>query len=358
VWGTAAGALFTWEPWDFGLRKAEVTGAEASVGKARASEALTRLDVQNAAGAAFLAVIAADRAVIAAQADFDRRDVLARRVRVLVDNELRPGAEASRALAERAAANTRLIQAGAARLLARASLTRLLGLTQGSITIEASGVLDAAPPPAPGAPAPAAHPLLQVHQTAIDAARAEVDVLARTDRPRLFVQSSVFARGSGANPSGPFAGGTDGLGFERANWAAGVQIQFPNVFDFASLGARRASAAASERAESALYDEALLSVSSQRQVAEMLVQAARAVAENTPVQRSAASQSEAQAKARYEAGLASIAEVADAQNLLAQAEYQDQLARVDVWRALLAQAAAGGTLTPFLELLRPPSGVR
>ena len=65
-------------------------------------------------------------------------------------------------------------------------------------------------------------------------------MLAHTDRPRLYLQSSVFARGSGANPDGALDGGADGLGLERANWAAGVQVVFPNLFDFASLRARRA----------------------------------------------------------------------------------------------------------------------
>jgi hypothetical protein len=43
--------------------------------------------------------------------------------------------------------------------------------------------------------------------------------------------------------------------------------------------------------------------------------------------------------------------VADAQSLLAQAEVQDQLARIDVWRALLAQSVVQGTLTPFISLV-------
>ena len=77
-----------------------------------------------------------------------------------------------------------------------------------------------------------------------------------------------------------------------------------------------------------------------------------AVAQHTPIQLTAAQQSEAQARARYEAGLAGITEVAEAQNLLASAEYHDAVARVDVWRALLAQAAAHGNLTSFVELLR------
>jgi hypothetical protein len=86
--------------------------------------------------------------------------------------------------------------------------------------------------------------------------------------------------------------------------------------------------------------------------------AARAVAANTPVQLAAARQSEAQARARYQAGLASIIEVADTQSLLAQAEFQDEIARVDVWRALLAEAVAQGTLMPFLSLVHPSSGGR
>jgi outer membrane protein TolC len=71
------------------------------------------------------------------------------------------------------------------------------------------------------------------------------------------------------------------------------------------------------------------------------------------VQLAAAQQSESQARARYQAGLTSIVEVADTQSLLAQAEVQDQLARVDVWRALLAEAAARGNLASFLTLLHP-----
>jgi outer membrane protein TolC len=148
------------------------------------------------------------------------------------------------------------------------------------------------------------------------------------------------------------------LGLERANWAAGVQVIFPNLFEFASLRARRASAAASTRAENARYEEALLTVTSEQQAAAAAIDAARAVAANTPVQLAAAQQSEAQARARYEAGLASIVEVADTQNLLAQAEYQDALAKVDVWRALLADAIAHGDLTPFVNVVRSSGGAR
>lgn len=358
VWGSAAGALFSWEPFDLGLREATVSGAEAAVARARAGEALTRLDVQMAVGTAFLGIVGAQRAVIALQADVERRDLLSRAAHTLVDNQLRPGAEASRTDAERAAAQTRLIQAQQTVMLARIALARVLGIATGPVTIDASPLLDHVPAADASAAGAMTHPLAQIHQAAIDVARAQEDVLSRTDLPRVYFQSSVFARGSGANANGTLDGSFAGLGLDRANWAAGVQVVFPNAFDFTSLRARKAAAAASTRSETALFDEALLTVTSQQQTAAAMVQAARAVAANTPIQLAAAQQSEAQARARYQAGLASIVEVADTQSLLAQAEVQDQLARIDVWRALLVQSAAQGTLAPFLSLVNPSPGAR
>jgi outer membrane protein len=359
VWGSATGALLSWEPFDFGLRDAGVATAEAALTHARAEEAATRLDVQTEVGAAFLSIVSAQRAVEALSADVNRRDLLARVVHTLVDNQLRPGAEASRSDAERAAAQTRLIQAQQTVTLSQISLARMLGVATGSVQIDATTLVDRLPPDAPAAVTSSdAHPVAQVRQAAVDVARAQQEILSRTDLPRVYVQSSVFARGSGANPDGQFGGGVSGLGFDRANWVAGVQVVFPNAFDFVSLRARKAAAAASARAETALFDEALLTVTSQRQAAAAMVEAARAVAASTPVQLAAAQQSETQARARYQAGLANIVEVADAQSLLAQAEVQDQLARVDVWRALLAQAVAQGTLAPFVSLVTPSSGVR
>jgi outer membrane protein TolC len=352
VWGSAAGGLFSWEPFDLGLRSAMVREAEAGVVRARAEEGLTRLAVQSAVGAAFLGVVSAQQAVTAAEGDVQRRDVLGRAAHTLVDNQLRPGAEASRADAELAAAKTRAIQARQVLIVGQIALARVLGISDGPVAVDASQLLEIPSSAIPsGVPIPE-HPLVRFGQATVDLARARGTVLAKTDRPRIYLQSSVFVRGSGANPDGVFDGGAGGLGLERANWAAGVQVVFPNLFDFASLRARRAGADAAVHAETARYDEAVLNVRGQQRTADALVDAARAVALNTPVQLTAAQQSEAQARARYQAGLAAITEVAETQNLLVGAEYQDASARVEVWRALLAQAVAHGDLASFIELLR------
>jgi outer membrane protein len=359
AWGTAAGALFSWEPFDLGLRAAEVRSAEAALTRARASEGLTRLEVEAAVASAFLAVVQAEQAVTATQADVDRRTLLARAAQTLADNQLRPGAEASRADAELAAARTRSILARQDLVLAQASLARFLGVPDGLAGVNAAPLLASVAPAAPPTTDTAtAHPLLQVRQAAVEVARAQEEVLADTNRPRLFVQSALFARGSGAAFNGTLDGGASGLWFDRANWAAGFQVVFPNLFEIPSLRARRAASAATMRAETARYDEAQLLVTSQQRAATAITAAARAVAANTPVQLAAARQSEAQASARYQAGLASIVEVADAQSLLAQAEYQDAVARVGIWRALLGEAVARGDLAPFRALASSAGGVR
>ncbi len=351
VWGSAVGGLFSWEPFDFGLRGAAVREAEASVTRARADEGVTRLSVQHAVGVAFLNVVAAQQAVTAAEADVQRRDVLARAAQTLADNQLRPGAEASRANAERAAAQTRAIQARQGLVIAQATLGQVLGVLDGAVAVNAGGLLERVPAAAAQAPS-AEHPLLQSGKAAIDLARARESLLAVTNRPRVYLQSSVFGRGSGANADGSFDGGVDGLGLERANWAAGVQVTLPNVFDFSTLRSRRAAAGAATRVETARYDETMLAVTTQQRTAAAMVEASRAIAGNTPIQLAAAQQSEAQARARYDAGLASIVDVADAQSLLAVAEYQHARARVDVWQALLNQAIAQGNVAAFIELLR------
>jgi hypothetical protein len=47
--------------------------------------------------------------------------------------------------------------------------------------------------------------------------------------------------------------------------------------------------------------------------------------------------------------LANLTELADAQRLLTNAEIDDALARLQIWRARLAVASAQGDLQPFLD---------
>jgi outer membrane protein TolC len=280
----------------------------------------------------------------------ERRQVLANLVHVLVSNDLRPGADASRADAELALARTQLIQAERAEAVSRAALADLLVMPDKEVKINAEPVLGAAPDSNPGTSRLTAHPLVTAEQARVDQIREQEHILDRSYYPRFYWQSTVYGRGSGANTDGTVQTGSNGLGLERSNWATGLTVTFP-AFDIFSLRAQKQIAAANERAERARYDQTLDDLGSQLQQAQAALDGARQVAENTPIALKSARDAETQARARYDAGLTNIVEVAEAQALLVQAEIDDALARLAVWNDLASVAAAQGDLQPFLQLL-------
>ena len=347
AWGSAGGLMLSWEPFDFGLRKSNVELARAISRQAGASEDVTRLDVSAAAADAFLTLLAAEQTVEAAQANVERAETLVRAVRALVENQLRPGVDASRADAEVAAAKNQLIQAEQSVELARADLAEAVGQAGANITIDPGPLLEL--PPVPPRPEVnfSLHPLAIAQTAAIDISRSREKVLDRSWFPRFNWQTAVFSRGSGARLDGNFDNGK-GWYPNAFNYATGVTISFP-VFDIFGLRARRKAEANNTAAEQARYDQVINTLKTQDSRARTLVDSARRIAENTGVQVKAAQETLTRARARYDFGLANITEMADAQRLLAQAEMEDSVSRLAVWRAMLAAAKLQGDLKPFLR---------
>jgi outer membrane protein len=345
--GSAGGALLSWEPFDFGLRRANVGLARASRNQASAGVAVTRLDVAFAAADAFIGVIANEQIVRAAQVSVDRMETFAIAVQALVDNQLRPGVDASRANAELAAARNQLIQAQQDAAISQATLAEAIGQAGAPVTIDAGPLLTPPSPSSPDTPDFAAHPLARAQAAALESAQARERVLDRSYFPRFNFQSAVFGRGTGARIDGSFDN-SRGLYPNTGNWSAGVTITFP-AFDIFGIRARRRVECNNVQAEEARYDQTILTLKTQDARARALVEGARRIAENTPVQLKAAQETDLRARVRYENGLTNVIEVAEAQRLLAQAEADDAVARLAVWRALLITARTQGDLTPFLE---------
>jgi len=354
-WGSQAAALFSWEPIDFGLRQSVVGQARSAVDKMNADMAVTRLQVASTVGNYFLSAVAAEQALMAAQANVDRWQVFNKSVHTLVDSELRPGAEASRADAQLALAKTRLYQAQEAEQVASATLAALMGMAGAEIKLDSARLLN--PPPVDSLPnlAAANNPLARDQMAIVKQTEAQEKALSRTDYPRLFLQAEAFGRGSGVPNGGVIEGNADGLALARGNWLAGITIAFPNVFDWKALGAEKQMAKANERSQQAAYEKAVQDLTGQAQAALAQLKTAQLVAQQTPIELAAARASEMQSRARYDASLATIVEVAEAEGLLAQAEFDDAVARLNLWRGLFGLAYAHGDLEPFLDILRKPN---
>jgi len=119
--------------------------------------------------------------------------------------------------------------------------------------------------------------------------------------------------------------------------------------DFANIHAREAAQVATLRANQANEQLADKTLQEQFAKAKATLRAAREVAANTPVEVRSAHMAFDQAKARYQAGLVPIDDLAQAQRLVVQAEIDDSLARLNVWRALLQLDAARGDVQSFLQ---------
>jgi len=347
IFGSALGALVTWEPFDFGQRRAAVAAAGSARAQSEAVLQRTRFETAATAADAYLTLAAAQETVHAAQAGVDRAEAIARTVTALANAQLRPGADQSRAEAEVAAARTQRIQADTAVDIARANLARFTGGDPARIAIAPQPLLRLPENPATPSLNPAANPYLVEQNAVIEQARAQLRVLERSYFPRFYAQGSVYSRGTGAEANGERLGGANGLAPNTPNAAIGFTVTFP-VMDYAALHSREAAQSAAIRSQAARADQIAVELRAQFNRATAEYAGARRIAANTPIQVAAARAASEQAAARYQSGLGNIDEVAEAQRLLTQAEIDDALARLNTWRGLLAIATAAGDIQPFL----------
>jgi outer membrane protein len=347
TFGSSAGVLFSYEPFDFGLRRSNVQVAEALQARAEAGRAVTEYEISLAAADAYLQAAATQRAVAAAEATVDRMQIFDDTVDVLVKNELRPGADSSRARAELVRARSELIRAEEEAAKSLATLAQWLGVAGETVAIEVAGLAGDPPLGVGEAGSVESHPLMAAQDAEIAVTDARRAALEKEWRPTFQLQSALYGRGTGARIDGTFQGGAHGLAPSEGNWAVGFNMNF-DLLDYKQSRVKRQIEAHHLEREQVRKDAVIQELRGEVARARIAVDAAIKIAANTPIELDAVRTLETQAQARYNAKLATVIEVADAQRLLRQAEVDNFLARLGVWRALFAQAAAQGNMDEVL----------
>ncbi|MBC8166153.1 MAG: TolC family protein [Bryobacteraceae bacterium] len=346
VWSTAVGITASWEPFDFGLRKARLDEAKSSQHRAEAEANRTLFELSFRAADIWLTVLANEQAVRASEAGLKRAQALLTISDSLVRADLRPGVDASRGRAEVARSQTEILQARRSAEIARIELAGILNMEPATLAIVPGKLLQSLPVPA--APPAGEHPGVTEQKSAIAQVKAARTMLDRSWFPRFNLQGSAYARGTGALIDGQTLGGVNGLGPNYRNWAVGFTATFP-LFDLASIRARTEVEAHRELAESARLDQIRQDLDANIRRTRLELSIALDIAQHTPVQVRSAREAEQQASARYKAGLSSVVDLTDAQRLLTQAEIEDSLARLTAWRALLRVSFASGDIDTFLS---------
>ena len=351
VWGSATGLLVNWQPFDFGMRHAKVESAVAARDRANAHVQRSQLEVSSAAADAFLTVLAAGQAQTAAQAAVDNWETLRKSIHALTAAELRPGADESRIEAEKAAANTQLALATEAVEMGQATLSKFFSKPD-DITrpLNSAHLLGEVPLGAEddGAFHPENTPAMLEQHAVTSQAASELRATDRSWVPQFNLEAAGYGRGTGAETNGQRLSGANGLAPTVGNYAVGLNVTF-GFLDFASIHAREASQAATLQAEESRETLVGRQIQEQFAQARAALRAMRIIAKNTPIQAAAARTALSQATARYKAGLSSIDDVAQAQRLVVQAEMDDSIARLNVWRAFLQLQSVRGDLQPFLQ---------
>jgi outer membrane protein len=348
VWDSGLGILVSWQPFDFGLRAANVAAATATRERAQAAVSRTQYDVSVATADAFLTVIAAQQTSQAARAAVDSWQILEKSTHALVAAQLRPGADESRVQAELALAQTQLAQAEQAIEVARATLSQFVGIAPSQLHLIPGKLVNQLPAERPEPPLDAgANPLAREQNAAVAQLQSQLKALDRTYYPQFLVQGLASARGTGLLSDGARLGGLNGLAPTVQNYGVGLTVTFPAMDRFA-IREQQAIESANIRATQAQYQVITTGLQAQFDAALATLAGARRVVANTPVEVSAARVALQQATARYQSGLAPIDDVAQAQRLLVQAQIDDALARLTVWRAKLQVETARGSIQPFL----------
>lgn len=354
VWGSATGLLVSWQPFDFGFRHANIEAARAAKDKADAIMQRNELEVTTAAADAYLTLIAAKQTEKAAAAAIDNWNVLLRTIHALSSVQLRPGADESRIEAELAMARTQLVYARQADESSRATLAKFLSRANDANTSPDAGRLLSELPPDGDEELAfqiADHPIMAEQRANVAQSSAQLHAIERSWVPQFNLEGAAYARGTGAEVNGQRLPGANGLAPNVQNYAAGINITFP-FMDFASIHAREAAQTATLRANQASEQLANRNLQEQFAKAKAALRAAREVATNIPIEVKSAHMAFDQAKARYQAGLVPIDDLAQAQRLVVQAEIDDSIARLNVWRALLQLDAARGDIQPFLQAVK------
>jgi outer membrane protein TolC len=350
TWQTGASAWASWDVLAFQRQAAAIDVALAGRSETSAASQADRIEVAYEAADAFIEVVEAQETVRAAKTSVERAQILVTMTQPLVDQNLRPGADAARAQAELAAARTVLARVQQSLEVRRARLAEVMG--DASLHVDAEPGSLTGPvsdrTPRPQAPSPT-HPDLVRSDAQVERAKRQESAVEVEYLPRLDLVAAMWVRGSGYLQSP-----ADGLVPDIPNWAAGGVLTW-SILDIPTIHARARAASAATEAAAARRDETYLAVRAQLSSTTAALDGARAVAGQTPATLAAARTAEQQIVARYRAGLAPVVDVADAERVLTQAEIDDSVARLEVRRAQLAVARAVGDLGPFFAAVRAGS---
>jgi outer membrane protein TolC len=281
-------------------------------------------------------------------------------IRAVTLSGIKPGADSALAMAELSGARTAYNNTyGQGRQLFE-ELSYFTGLPSGRILIDTSRIrdnlgarrtgglsLDLSGPDSARTP----NPLTDYFVREQELYRETENLVKKSYLPRIMLTGITWARGSSINYEGKYGSVTDGWGYQRYNYLAGLTVTY-NLFDLVHRRDKEAIA----RNETVASDYGLQQEQLELQdvagkADQGILTAVRNLAE-LPIQIAAAQDAFDQKTAQYKAGIINLVDLAEASFVLYRAQ-SDYVSAISDWLSYnLDKAAANGDLDLFIQTIQ------
>lgn len=321
--------------WDFGRTSALTAAAVYATEIERNRLKATQLDLRFSVSQAFYAVLAAQAVLKAATASHERAKVLADFIEASVRLRLRAPVDRARSQADLSRAEANELRAESGLKLARSVLAITIGLDDAEVDASPSDLPASLPVQAYASITSNEHdPMLEIARLRLELRKEESYAVRAQLFPTLFLTGSISTRAGGApTTAGAVPVGLGGIP-NVPNYSFGLVLSW-NALDFVAMNRfwatrQNESVAAAEQRAIELRQRGTFYQVQQ----EYLVSTKTLIAQQKAF--AAARSNFEQSEERYKAGLTSLLERSDAENLLTDAEIQLAVGEFQLARARLA----------------------
>jgi len=359
-WNAAFGALYlaniNWEVFTFGRTRGRIEVARATFEIAESDLAQEQFQHQVRIAAAYLNVLGTQRLAVAQQKNLDRAQVVKRSVTARAKNGLVAGVDSALANAEVANARISLLRALDLQQEEEKKLTLLIGSPGANTQLDSSFVFEVPVLNTRDTGVVSSHPVLAFYRSRVQQSLAQIKLGRKSYFPSVNLVGIFQTRASGfdatyAQDQTAFTHSySDGISPTRSNYLLGVGLVW-NLTSIARTNAQVKSLNYFNMATQAELDLAKQQLSTQSQIAEAKLSIAFQIQQETPVQVQSATDAYTQKSVLYQNGLTTLVDVTQTLYTLNRAETDRDLAYINVWQALLLNAAATGDLTLFTNEL-------
>lgn len=352
TWGSYTSVLLEWNVFNFGKVHSSVNAAQAQAEAGQAALDNEVFQHMVRVSDAYLLTLMSEKLMVVQKANLERALRFREAVKAGVNSGLRAGVDSSLASAEYAKARLILLDAERNFRAQQLRLKELTGITgPASITIDTLDFLRTIPNQPDSGSTPKLNPLLNLYRARVDATHARSIAFRRSAMPSVTLVGAAWARGSGVYGDDSFhTDFSSGTKYQVSNYLVGAALRW-TITDLAITRQRYQGEQHRAARDRELFNEQSLQVQRQRSESSLQFDVSLEQAKMAPIQLTAARQAYQQASARYRSGLTDLPTLMQSMFVLNRAEADLAIAYVNVWRSLLATAAASGDFSLFANSL-------